>query len=163
MALDSVEKPVMMMTGRSGLDALDLADQRQAVHARHLQVGNQQVVVPARAHTVERARSRRPRCRRRTPPAPASSTAGRGCSPRRPRRARGAGAGRGCRGGCAGGDSPRALAVEPGVDVALAEPPLAADADGGNLSRLDQAVDRAEVDLEVLEHLFGRQEHFVVG
>ena len=53
------------------------------------------------------------------------------------------------------------LAVEPGVDVALAEPPLAADAHRGNLPGLDQPVDRPQVDLEVLEDFFGRQKRFV--
>ena len=55
----------------------------------------------------------------------------------------------------------RPLAVEPGVDVALAEPPLAADADRRNLAGLDQPVDRAKVDLEVLQDFFGRQKRFV--
>ena len=55
----------------------------------------------------------------------------------------------------------RPLAVEPGVDVALAEPPLAADAHGGNLAGLDQPVHGAQIDLEVLEYLFGRQKRFV--
>ena len=62
----------------------------------------------------------------------------------------------------AGALAARPLAVEPGVDVALAEPPLAADADGGNLPGFDQPVDRTKVDLEVLEDLFGRQKDFVV-
>ena len=55
----------------------------------------------------------------------------------------------------------RPLAVEPGVDVALAEPPLAADAHRRNLAGLDQAVHRAKVDLEVLQDFFGRQKRFV--
>ena len=55
----------------------------------------------------------------------------------------------------------RPLALEPGVDVALAEPPLPADPHRRDLAGLDQPVDRAEVDLEVLEDLFGRQEAFV--
>ena len=54
----------------------------------------------------------------------------------------------------------RPLALEPGVDVALAEPPLASHPDGRNLPGLDQPVDRAEVDLEVFEYLFGRQKPF---
>src|ERR1700675_2345472 len=49
-----------------------------------------------------------------------------------------------------GAAAARALAVEPRVDVALAEPPLAADPDGGNLAGLDQAIDGPQVDLEVL-------------
>ena len=55
----------------------------------------------------------------------------------------------------------RPLAVEPRVDVALAEPPLAADADGGNLAGFDQPVHGAEVDLEVLQDFFRRQKRFV--
>ena len=55
----------------------------------------------------------------------------------------------------------RPLAVEPRVDVALAEPPLASDADRGNLAGLDQPVDRAQVHLEVLEHLLGGEKRFV--
>src|SRR6185312_2530897 len=55
----------------------------------------------------------------------------------------------------------RTLAVEPRVDVALAEAPLPADADGGNLARLDQPVDRPQIHLKVLEHLFGRQKRLV--
>ena len=43
----------------------------------------------------------------------------------------------------------------------LPEAPLAADADRGNLARLDQPVDRTQVDLEVLQHLFGREKGFV--
>src|SRR4051812_14664414 len=56
----------------------------------------------------------------------------------------------------------RALAIEPRVDIALSEPPLPANAHCGNLSGLDQAVDSAQIDLEVFEHLFGREEDFVV-
>ena len=55
----------------------------------------------------------------------------------------------------------QALAVEPGVDVALAEAPLPADADRRNLAGLDQAVDRPQVDLEVLQDFFGREKRFV--
>ena len=55
----------------------------------------------------------------------------------------------------------RPLAVEPGVDVALAEAPLAADADRGNLAGLDQPVDGPQVDLEVLQDFFGREKRFV--
>ena len=55
----------------------------------------------------------------------------------------------------------RPLALEPGVDVALPEPPLAAYPNRRNLARLDQAVDRPEIDLQVLEYLFGRQEAFI--
>src|SRR4029450_10804118 len=73
--------------------------------------------------------------------------------PRGPRR----GGGRGSP--LAGGA--RALAFEPRVDVALPEPPLPSNADRRDLSRLDQAVDGPQVDLEVIEYLFGRQEAFV--
>ena len=55
----------------------------------------------------------------------------------------------------------RALAVEPGVDVALAEAPLAADAHRRNLAGLDQPVDGAKIDLEVLQDLFGGEKRFV--
>src|SRR4029079_19338207 len=57
----------------------------------------------------------------------------------------------------------RPLRVEPGIDVTFAEPPLTADPDRGNLARLDQAIDRAQIDLEILEHLLGREENFVAG
>ena len=74
-------------------------------------------------------------------------------------------AGRGRAGGRRVGRGARAaarpLAVEPGVDVALAEAPLAADPDRRNLARLDQAVDRPKVDLEVLQDFFGGQKRFV--
>src|SRR5439155_6119785 len=55
----------------------------------------------------------------------------------------------------------RALAVEPRVDVALAEPPLPADADCWNLARLDQPVHGPEVDLEVFQDFLGREKRFV--
>ena len=54
------------------------------------------------------------------------------------------------------------LSIQPGVDVAFSETPLAANAHCRDLASLDQPVDRAQVDLEVLEDLFGRQEDFVV-
>jgi hypothetical protein len=38
---------------------------------------------------------------------------------------------------------------------------LPADPDRGNLPGFDEAIDRAEVDLEIFEDLFGRQEDFV--
>ena len=53
------------------------------------------------------------------------------------------------------------LAVEPRVDVALAKAPLAADPDRRDLARLDQAVHRAKVDLEVLENFFGGEKRFI--
>src|SRR5205814_487356 len=55
----------------------------------------------------------------------------------------------------------RTLAVEPGVDVALAEAPLPADADRGDLARFDQPVHRPEVDLEVLDDFLGGQKRFI--
>src|SRR5256885_2067973 len=55
----------------------------------------------------------------------------------------------------------RTLAVEPGVDVALAEAPLPADTDRGDLARFDQPVHRPEVDLEVLEDFLGGQKRFI--
>ena len=111
---------------------------------------------------------RRGRRRRRTRRAPASSPADRGCSLRRPRRGRAAATRRSRRGpparaACRRGArrAARPLAVEPGVDVALAEPPLAADADRRDLSGLDQPVDRAQVDLEVLQDFFRGEKRFV--
>ena len=56
----------------------------------------------------------------------------------------------------------RALRIEPGIDVAFAKSPLAADADRRNLPRLDQTIDRAQVDLEIFEDFLGRQEDLVV-
>src|SRR4029079_14518978 len=53
------------------------------------------------------------------------------------------------------------LAVEPRVEIGFAEAPLPPDADGGNPARLDQAVDGAQVDLQVLEDLFGREKRLV--
>src|SRR5215471_7757138 len=61
----------------------------------------------------------------------------------------------------AAGSAARALAVEPRVDVALAKAPLAPDPDRRNLSGLDQAVDRAQVDLEVFQDFFRCQKGFV--
>ena len=82
-----------------------------------------------------------------------TSTRGRAGAGGRPRRRRGVARARRA--------AARTLAVEPRVDVALAEPPLPADADGGNLAGLDQPVHRAQVDLEVLEDFFGREKRFV--
>src|SRR5205823_13061451 len=53
------------------------------------------------------------------------------------------------------------LTVEPGIDVALSEAPLAADAHRRNLARLDETVHGSEVDLEVLEHFLGREKRLV--
>src|SRR5687768_9774796 len=50
----------------------------------------------------------------------------------------------------------RPLRIEPCIDIAFTESPLPSDAHRRNLPRLDQPVDRAEIDLEVLEYLFGR-------
>ena len=139
MALDSVEKPVMMITGRSRLVALGFADHRQAVHAGHLQIGDEEIVrihphplerraaVGRDVHVVFGERERlgeqianarfvvdHEHARTRV----AAARAGRGHGRRRLTRT-----------------AARPLAVEPGVDVALAEAPLAADADRGNLAR----------------------------
>src|SRR5207302_621244 len=54
-----------------------------------------------------------------------------------------------------------ALAVQPRIDVALSEAPLASDAHRGNLPRLDEPVDRPEVDLKILEDLLRRQKRLV--
>ncbi len=67
----------------------------------------------------------------------------------------------GVAGARAGAAAAWTLAVEPGVDVALAEPPLTADADRGNLAGLDQPVDGAQIDLEILQDFFRRQKRFV--
>src|SRR5262245_47758341 len=72
----------------------------------------------------------------------------------RGRPAMGAGAGRGV-------PAARPLRLEPRVDVALAEPPLASHAHRGDLARLDEAVHRSQVDLKVLEDLFGREKALV--
>ena len=163
MALASVEKPVMMMTGMIGLEPPRLADDGQAVHARHLQVGDQQVVGDD-PQALERRCGRRARIdivlgqRQRLRQQIADA------SPRRPRRGRAAvrrGGRRGVRRRGAARALPRPLALEPGVDVALAEPPLPADAHRRDLAGLDQPVDRPQVDLEVLEDLLGRQKPFV--
>jgi hypothetical protein len=53
------------------------------------------------------------------------------------------------------------LAVEPGIDVPFSEPPLPTHPNGGNLTGLDEPVDRTQVNLEVLKHLFGRKKHLV--
>ena len=55
----------------------------------------------------------------------------------------------------------RALAIKPGVDIALAEPPLTANANRGDFPSLDQAVNGTKVYLEILQDLFRRQEHFI--
>ena len=53
------------------------------------------------------------------------------------------------------------LRIEPRVDVAFPESPLAADANGGNLSGLDQAVDSPQVHLGYLQDLFSREKCLV--
>src|SRR5581483_6413022 len=78
--------------------------------------------------------------------------------------ARGAGRGLGGRG--LGRRRPRTaaartLAVEPRIDVALAEAPLPADADCRNLARFDQAIHGPQVHLQVLEDFFGGEKCFV--
>ena len=55
----------------------------------------------------------------------------------------------------------RAHGAEPGVEILPAEAPLAADADGGDLAGLDEPVHRPEVDLQVVQNLFGGQEILV--
>src|SRR5205085_6875883 len=70
------------------------------------------------------------------------------------------------RGSCVAGRRSRSngagtLALEPGVDVALAETPLPPDANCRDLARLDQPLDGPEIDLQVVEYLFGRQEALV--
>ena len=53
------------------------------------------------------------------------------------------------------------LAIEPGVDITFPEPPLASYSYGRYLSRFNQPVDGPEIDLQVFQDLFGREEHFV--
>src|SRR5262249_3620633 len=65
------------------------------------------------------------------------------------------------RAGRGAGPAARALRLEPRVDVALAEPPLAPHADRGDLACFDQAIDRAQIDRKVLESLFGREKTLV--
>ena len=152
----------MMMIGSSASDPLDLADQRQAVHARHPQVGDQQVVVaPSRTRPsavagvgrgVDVVFRQRQRLRQQIADARfvvhdeharaavARGWRGRGRRRRRPTASAGCPARRRCRasGTATGGRRGRRES-----------------------SRLDQPVDGAQVDLEVLEDLFGRQKHFV--
>ena len=84
--------------------------------------------------------------------ASSSTTSIRGRSSPAPPRCPNAGAGAG-----AARSAPGTLAVEPCIDVALAEAPLAPDANSRNLAGFDQTVHRPQIDLEILEHLFGRQ------
>ena len=51
--------------------------------------------------------------------------------------------------------------MKPGIDVALAETPLAADANCGNFPSFNETVDRTEIDLEVLEDFFGCEKRIV--
>jgi hypothetical protein len=55
----------------------------------------------------------------------------------------------------------RALIIEPCIEVRSAEAPLATHPNRGNFPGLDQPVDRTEVDVQILEDLFGRQKHVV--
>ena len=168
MALDSVEKPVMMITRQVGLVAPRFADDGQAVHARHLEIGDEQIVRDTAACARARVRpsgatstsysslsdsvfSSRSRML-----ASSSTTSTRLRVGPAAGRAAAAGAGAAWRGAAA-----RPLAVEPRVDVALAEPPLPADAHRGNLAGLDEAVDRSQVHLEVLEDLLGGEKRLV--
>ena len=53
------------------------------------------------------------------------------------------------------------LRIQPRVDVTLAEPPLPAHTDSGQFARLDQAIDRPEIDLQVVNDFVGREERLV--
>src|SRR5207244_2632151 len=67
------------------------------------------------------------------------------------------------RGGGGGGSRPpaaRTLTIEPRVDIALAEAPLAAHAYRWNLSGLDQPVDCAQIDLKIGENFFSCEKRF---
>src|SRR5262249_45189139 len=57
----------------------------------------------------------------------------------------------------------RTLRVQPGFDIAFAKTPLTADTNGRDLARLDQAIDGPEVDVQVLQDLFGGQENVVAA
>ena len=135
-------------------------------NARHLEVRDQQVVRETPASGPAQIVHRRRR-RRRSPPVPASSnsrsrmlasssttsTLGRPSARTRNASDRcGVGDGRRDR---------RLLALEPRVDVALAEPPLAAYPNRRNLACFDQPVDRAQVDVKVVKDLFSSQKRFV--
>jgi hypothetical protein len=55
----------------------------------------------------------------------------------------------------------RALAIEPRIDVAPPESPLTPHANRRDFARLNEPVHCTEIDLEIREHLFGSEEHFV--
>ena len=59
------------------------------------------------------------------------------------------------------------LRLEPRVEIALPEAPLPPDAHGRYLPRLDQPVDRPQVDLQVVDHFLGGEKrivgHFAIG
>jgi len=146
-----------------GAEALHLPDQCQAVHARHPEVGDQQVVFRCADATEGGARIGRcidvvlRQCegfRQQIPDARlVVDHQHAGASMSRCRR-------RGCR-WRAPSSRMGSLTIEPGVDVPFAESPLASDSNGGNLSRFDETVNGPEIDLKVFEDLFGRQKHFV--
>src|SRR3954470_8409084 len=148
--------------GEIGFQPARFADHGEPVDAGHLQVGDQQVIgndaqalergaaVGRHVHVVfgERERLRQQVADRRLVVDDEDA------------RAAGGGLTRGRRRGGAR-TAARTLALEPRVDVALAEPPLAADADRGNLACFDQAIDGPQVHLEVLEDLLGGQKALV--
>src|SRR4051812_32961516 len=145
-----------------GLEPACLPDDRQAVNAGHLQVGDEQVIwdhaqpleggpaIRRKVHVVLReGKGFQQQISNRGLVVYDEDASASG------HRRRGTG-GRGAL-------RSRPLIFEPGVDIALAETPLPADADSGDLSCLDQAIDGPEVDLKVVEYLLGRQEAFVHG
>ena len=161
----------MMITGQVGRVALGLANDAQAVDARHLQIGDEQVVRAGAASA--RAPSRPSGATSTSYSASASVFASRsrmlGSSSttrmrgRALRVTRARALVRGSAGRCrqrTGGRS-RLLAVEPRVDVALAEAPLPADAHRRDLPGLDQPVHGPKIDLQVLQDFFGREEGFI--
>src|SRR5262245_51491007 len=143
------------------LESSRFANDGEAVDARHLEIGDQQIVRDD-AQPLERGSSvgreidvvlgQRERLRKQIPDCGLVIDDEHARPP-------GDGYGRGAQG--AGAALTRPLAFEPGIDVAFAEPPLASHAHRRDLSGLDQAIHRAQVDLEVLEYLFGRQKSFV--
>ena len=142
-----------------GLQPLRFAHHGESIHPRHLQIDDQQIV-GIQTQPLERRSSVRRRVdvvigeRKRLRQQIAD--AGFVIHDENSRTHRG-GAHRRHRGGGGAGSRPpaaRTLTIEPRVDIALAEAPLAAHAHRWNLSGLDQPVDRAQIDLKIGENFF---------
>ena len=56
-----------------------------------------------------------------------------------------------------------ALAIQPDVEVHLAEPPLPSNANRGDFPGFYQAVNSTQIDMEVLQYLFRREEHVILA